>query len=322
MKLQAPVSEEDIMSHWLYTDKVYISCVCITFNQELYVRDAIDGFLAQVTEYKFEIVIHDDLSTDKTRAILKEYKSRYPSIINLVLQKQNQYSLGKKIIPIAANYAEGDYIALCEGDDFWVDKYKLQRQVKVLLNDKYAGSFSSALTDENRKVGYQNSKDVDIQYNTLLKYSGDIIPTASLMFNKKVMSTLPPFFDELPIGDYYLQLLIASAGEIYYHKDVFSFYRVHSSGSWSLKNSTRTEEVIIKDYHRYYNSSELFFSFIGQSSLKAIKLLKLNTAVELFKIRAFKEIKKLIKDLAIFDFKGKLVIKLIFLKVVCFLYRG
>ena len=92
-KLVAPEREAEITKHWKYTDKVYTSVICITFNQDIYIRDAIDSFLAQVTEYKFEIIIHDDVSTDKTREILKEYQQKYPSIIKLILQETNQFSI-------------------------------------------------------------------------------------------------------------------------------------------------------------------------------------------------------------------------------------
>jgi glycosyltransferase involved in cell wall biosynthesis len=320
-KLIAPRSEAEIKSHWKYTDKVYISVVCITFNQESYIRDAIDSFLAQETEYCFDIIIHDDVSTDSTRDILLGYKEKYPSIIKLVLQEENQFSLRKKVIPIAVGHAKGEYVALCEGDDYWLNKYKLQKQTEILLQDKYSASFSSAFTNTNKKVGYQNSNDIVIKYNTLLENSGDIIPTASIMFKRIAMDTLPPFYDELPIGDYYLQHLIANAGDIYYHAGVFSFYRVQSSGSWGMQQSIRDDKAIINDYYRYYKANDLFFDFIGQSSLKPNNLLKLNTAIELFKVRCFREMNRVLKDVSIFDFKGKRLIKIILLKSLLILYR-
>ena len=144
-QLNQPKNESEIKQHWKYTDRVYISCVCIVFNQEKYIQDTINGFLAQISEYKFEIVIHDDVSTDNTRKILLEYKNKYPSIIKLILQKENQYQQGKKITSIAISHANGEFIALCEGDDFWIDNKKLQQQI-VLLNKNINICISKAIS--------------------------------------------------------------------------------------------------------------------------------------------------------------------------------
>ncbi|MEZ9786619.1 glycosyltransferase family 2 protein [Vibrio breoganii] len=267
MKLKAPVSEEDIMSHWIYTDKVYISCVCITFNQELYIRDAIDSFLAQVTEYKFEIVIHDDLSTDKTRTILKEYKFRYPSIIKLVLQKENQYSLGKKITPIAVSYAEGDYIALCEGDDFWNDCNKIDVQYKN-MHGKTDISFHPCFYIDQRngsvreKCNYYPINEL-ISVNKVLRGGGEFMPTASLMIKKDVFDNLPSWFDNVPTGDFYLQVLASKEYRALYISGLRSSYRYYSVSSWTREKTNKSKVEIAGDIAKhvmYLNELERLFN--------------------------------------------------------------
>ena len=104
-----------------------VSICCITYNHEKFIKDAIEGFLMQKTDFPIEILIHDDASTDGTTEIIKKYEKEYPDLIHAVYQTENQYSQGKKVFPILANQASGKYIALCEGDDYWTDPLKLQK---------------------------------------------------------------------------------------------------------------------------------------------------------------------------------------------------
>jgi glycosyltransferase involved in cell wall biosynthesis len=114
-------------------DLILVSICCITYNHEDFIRNAIEGFLMQETGFSVEIIIHDDASTDKTPEIIREYASKYPRLIIPVFQKENQYSKGLKpfqhfVLPMA----RGKYVALCEGDDYWTDRFKLQKQVDFL----------------------------------------------------------------------------------------------------------------------------------------------------------------------------------------------
>ena len=116
-------------------DKIKVSVVCLAYNHASYIRDALEGFLSQVTGFPFEVIVHDDASTDGTAGIIRDYSERFPDIIRPVFQKENQYSKG---IPIARDFifpmVRGDYVALCEGDDYWTDPLKLRKQVEALEN--------------------------------------------------------------------------------------------------------------------------------------------------------------------------------------------
>lgn len=134
-------------------ENVMVSICCIVYNHESYIRQCLDGFIMQKTNFVYEIVIHDDASTDKTAEIIREYEAKYPNIIKPIYQKENQYSKG---IQISATYnlprAKGKYIALCEGDDYWTDPLKLQKQVDFLeINLEYSGCVHQAtiLSDIN-----------------------------------------------------------------------------------------------------------------------------------------------------------------------------
>lgn len=111
----------------------FVSICCLTYNHESYIRQCLDGFVMQKANFPIEILIHDDASTDGTQDIIREYEVKYPNIIKPIYQKENQYSKGVKV-SLVYNYprAKGKYIALCEGDDYWTDPYKLQKQVDFL----------------------------------------------------------------------------------------------------------------------------------------------------------------------------------------------
>ena len=105
-------------------NEIAVSVVCITYNQAEYIRDAINSFLMQKTDFNYEIIIHDDASTDQTIEILKYYERTYSDIIRVIYEEENQYSKGVNISDTLFKLAKGKYIAFCEGDDFWTDKSK------------------------------------------------------------------------------------------------------------------------------------------------------------------------------------------------------
>lgn len=121
------------------SNKIIVSVCCLAYNHESYIRKCLEGFLIQKTDFPFEILIHDDASTDGTEEIIREYEAKYPNIIKPLYEKENQWQKGRRGSAIF-NFprARGKYIALCEGDDYWTDPYKLQKQVDFLeANEDY-----------------------------------------------------------------------------------------------------------------------------------------------------------------------------------------
>lgn len=132
-----------------------VSICCITYNHENYIREAIEGFLIQKTNFHFEILIHDDASIDKTAEIVREYEKLYPQLIRGIYQTENQFSKGIKISPTFVwPKARGKYIALCEGDDYWTDPDKLQKQADFLeANPEYGMVYANVtFVDEQNKL--------------------------------------------------------------------------------------------------------------------------------------------------------------------------
>ncbi|HEK2626255.1 glycosyltransferase [Proteus mirabilis] len=233
-------TEKEIETYWKYTDKIYISCVCITYNQELYIEDAINGFLSQKCEYKFEIIIYDDASTDETRKILLAYKEKYPSIIKLILQDTNQYSLKRKTFAIAWEKANGDFIALCEGDDYWIDNFKLQKQITVILENHNINlvitKATSLYPNKKEQPFCDLGKNIKIIpfYKCILGPKKDFFPTATFFFRKKIIDTIPTwFYTDTPVSDYYIQLFSSYPNGCIYLPNATSIYRREVEGSWS-----------------------------------------------------------------------------------------
>ena len=125
-----PRSEVEIMGTWTGDkSKPVVSIVCHTFNHVNFLKDALNGFLMQETNFPFEIILHDDASTDGTTEIVKEYSEKYPSIITPIIQTENQWSKGNTPRVFTFPNVNGKYIALCEGDDYWISPKKLQTQI-------------------------------------------------------------------------------------------------------------------------------------------------------------------------------------------------
>src|SRR5690554_6640453 len=148
-----------------------VSICCATFNQASFISQAIESFLSQKTSFKFEIIIHDDASTDGTASIVKKYEQEHPNLIKAIYQKKNQYSQGIKPWPnFVFPIARGKYIALCEGDDYWTDPFKLQKQVDFLeanMDVSLTCTLKAVLRDgvitkhgAQQSISYANTKNV------------------------------------------------------------------------------------------------------------------------------------------------------------------
>ena len=191
-----------------------ISVILHTFNQEKYIRDSIEGILAQKTRFSFEIIVHDDASTDSTTSVIKEYHSKHPDLIIPIIQSRNQYSLGRKPSTITIPYAKGEYIAFCEGDDYWCCSEKLESQVNFMEgNSSVALCATSCFLDYSSTQGsllHKNVRSGAWSTDELAKEGGGALPTASLVFRREVFDHLGAWFQAAPLGDYYLQVLALS----------------------------------------------------------------------------------------------------------------
>lgn len=215
---------------------------CITYNHEPYLRDALEGFVMQKTDFPVVAVVHDDASTDSTADILREYAQRYPDIILPIYETENQYSkhdgsLGR-VIRGARGATGAKYIALCEGDDYWTDPHKLQKQVDFLeSHPDYAmccHRFTDYIEVEDRFRPKPSCDDYEINFSDI--YDGNI-QCATVILRKSVFfSEIYKKLDEIkkcPFGDYKLFFSALSCGKGMKFKDVMSVYRIHPGSAIS-----------------------------------------------------------------------------------------
>lgn len=211
-----------------------VSIICLTYNHEAFIRDALEGFFMQQCPFSFEVLIHDDASTDGTADIIREYEKRYPDIVKPIYQTENQWSKkGNSVTATQRNRALGKYIALCEGDDYWTDPLKLQKQVDFLeKNPAYALCFhKSAINNLTNKAWknhiFQHLKQKEYTgEEILLKWS---VPTASIMYRTYLREKINaiPRLEGLLFYDTIILLTIAENGKLYCLADTMSVYRIH-----------------------------------------------------------------------------------------------
>ena len=235
--------------------KPLVSIICITFNHEEYLRECLDGILMQDVNFQYEIVVHDDASTDRTRDILMEYREKYADKFKFIFQQENQYSKGKHIlIDCILPQLEGKYVAICEGDDFWTDNKKLQRQVDFLeTHADYSACVHNSikwnLLDGKKEIMYSCEKDYDIPFEAIAQAGGACYQTASLICRNKCFEHLPKFFSMVTTYfDYTLAMHLALEGKVRFLNDVMSTYRFFSNGSLAEKSIYELKGVRAKKY--------------------------------------------------------------------------
>lgn len=211
-----------------------LSVMTITYNHEPYIGQAIESFLAQKTTFDVEIVIGEDRSTDNTLQICLDYQKKYPGKIR-VLSRDNNIGMMANMIDTFSQ-CKGKYIAVCEGDDYWTDPYKLQKQVDFLeKNEEYAICCHNVLCLSGNKKKKDNQWDApdssDISY---LLMKGNFIPTLSAVYRNHI--EILPFLKKMeksPFGDYVLHIAASLNGKIKFLKEVMAIYRVHEQGVWT-----------------------------------------------------------------------------------------
>ena len=234
------------MNFKMDNDSIIVVIRCLVYNHGLYLRECLNGFVMQKTNFRYVAVVHDDCSTDNSASIISEYAEKYPDIIKPIYEKENQYSKHDgslaRIMDAAIAATSAKYVAMCEGDDFWTDPYKLQKQVDFMeSHPDYVACFHNAYVQRGWQRGLFNSL-IENHYPT----TEDIITrrwfiaTASLFFrNILTEQDYPEWRKNIANGDYLLELLLAKEGKFYYMDDVMSVYRVEGQGMSAAMNTNK-----------------------------------------------------------------------------------
>lgn len=224
--------------------KIEVSVYCLAYNHEKYIRKALDGFISQKTSFEYEVFVHDDASTDNTASIIKEYADKYPNIIKPIFQIENQYSRGQKIVKnIILPKMHGKYVAICEGDDYWTDSAKLQRQYDALESHPEC-SISTHRTGCCNEDGSYNERiipciNIGLDENIVLSQDefahyiwqkGYIFHTSSYFIRREVF--------DIPLDLARDEGLIRKSlimGGVFYYSDIMSMRRLWTVGNFNSR---------------------------------------------------------------------------------------
>lgn len=216
---------------------------CITYNHEAYIRDALEGFVMQQTNFPFIAIVHDDASTDGTSSIIREYAKKYPHIIKPIYETENQYSKRDgtldRIMSHAVKASGAPYVAVCEGDDYWTDPLKLQKQVDFLDNHPdYSMVFARArcLYDTGLSNDIYPMIPIESREYTSLELYHNIVPTPTILYriealDSRCFNQLCNSVKKVGFGDLTICMVCSSIGKVFGMSDVVSVYRRLNSGA-------------------------------------------------------------------------------------------
>lgn len=222
---------------------------CLVYNHEPYLRDCLEGFVMQKTNFPFKAVVHDDCSTDGSAAIIREYAEKYPDIIEPIYETENQYSKRDGSlcrIMDAATHGRSPYIAYCEGDDYWIDPLKLQKQVDYMdkhpectmtcTNAEVIDAYGNCLSDEYKtKYGWFICENPRLL--TLDAILTTCAHTCTLVIKSDIMFDYPDECRQTFNVDYILQIYAAIKGYAYCFKEKTAIYRYQSNGSFTQRTT-------------------------------------------------------------------------------------
>lgn len=211
---------------------------CLTYNQKNFIRDALDGFVMQRTNFPFEVIVHDDASTDGTTDIVCDYAAKNPHIIKPMIETVNQWQMGglKHIVAIMnEKHRRGKYIAFCEGDDYWTDPEKLQRQVNFLeSNPDYSMCFHSAKKKyETNTIAWIDCENIQNKdYDPTDIFINWTVPTASILCRKEAMDFYASLKHPEKIQNYDIFIILSCAmvGKLRGMHEQMSVYRIQGDG--------------------------------------------------------------------------------------------
>lgn len=250
---------------------------CITYNHDPYIRQCLEGFVMQQTNFPFEAIVHDDASTDGTAAIIREYAEKYPDIIKPIYETENQYSKHDGSLDRIMNaHMRGKYIALCEGDDYWIDPLKLQKQVDFMESHPDYGlcytnvlSFYETSKTYGKYIGGNSEKLKDLLLNNTIPTLSVLVRTALV---KEYSLEIKPELRNWKMGDYPLWLYVASNSQIKYLSFTSGCYRI-------LENSASHSADFVKSLNFVKSSNQIALFFVEREGLRGNLSLILNSRI-------------------------------------------
>lgn len=237
------------------SDKIMVSVMCTAFNHEEYIRQALEGMVNQKTDFEYEILVNDDVSSDGTADIIREFEAKYPEKVRAFFPEKNLYSQGIDIYyHTFFPSARGKYVAFCEGDDYWCDETKLQQQVDFLeAHPEYAACVHNTLllycdgNHENEKL-IKREGDRVVEFEDILPGMNTAWHTSSLLAKTEILRNPPDYYYvacEYGFGDYPWAIMLRNSGPVHFIDRCMSVYRINSNAaSWSSGVDYATDKLV------------------------------------------------------------------------------
>lgn len=260
-----------------------VSIFCLTYNHVGYIRDALDGFVNQKTNFKYDVFVYDDASTDGTSDILMKYQEMYPDVFNVYISERNTWkdeNRYKFLYDLEIKNLNAKYVAVCEGDDYWTDENKLQMQVDYMEAHPECSMYIHncewlECTTNTSKPG--NAIDIDgegdVSTRELILEKNGHPPTASFLYRRELLQQDFFFFNAV-VGDYPLMLCAASVGKVHYNNKIMSVYRYKAKGSWSSRLTSESYENKLFQCYHYIGVMDFLFKYNRYTDFKYKNIVK------------------------------------------------
>jgi glycosyltransferase involved in cell wall biosynthesis len=226
-----------------------VSVLVSAYNHERYIARALDGVLEQAGVDPWEVLVGDDCSSDRTRAIVSDYARKYPAVIRTVYPERNLGGAGINMWAELLRRSRGRYVAGLDGDDYWIHPDKLRRQAEHLDDHPECSMvFHNAayVLGDGPPGELYNSPGQGPVLGLDELFAGCPAASCSPLFRREAISPLPPWYFRLPVGDWSLYLMAAERGEIHYLPDVMGVYRIHSGGEYSKLAPLQQKQQLVE----------------------------------------------------------------------------
>lgn len=279
------------------TDNPVVSIICETYNHESYITEALDGFLMQEVDFPVEIIVHDDASEDGTSQIVNDYAATYSRLIRPILQEENQYARGIRARRYTYGAARGQFIALCEGDDYWTGAHKLQKQVEALRRHPeidlcvHPAWCLSVRTGWARRAFVRGGSEHIVPVDSVVARHDQFAPTASVVMRTAAARTMPEWWFQgeppPPAGDCFLEAILGRKGVLYV-PDLMAVYRRGVPGSYTSTFERAAGDALeaqlqtMLDYVARLNEIE---GMPGAAVARRAELVRLNYALQFLAAR-------------------------------------
>lgn len=285
-------------------EKTKVTVVTTTYNHEKYIEKCIKGIVSQKTNFKFQLLISDDCSKDKTREIIKKYAKKYPDIVKPIFREKNLGAMENFVQTL--NEANTEYVALCDGDDEWTDVNKLQMQADFLDKHKnYSIVFHTTYIVFEDKSRPNAPHPINIKNTLTLKdlIQENMIPANTVMYRwiyKKKDSLIKDFPENIVPGDYFIHFMHAKKGKIYYIDKIMSKYIRQPSGMWYLNSRPDKQNEFYDLYGEkllnFYKEVEKKLGLKNNEFFEHKKMIIQNTLLACLKLKKYRKFKRIYKQ--------------------------